>query len=152
MAVCPAWLLAFGNGYRAAVGLREVVHVLPDPPTLFRVPRAGPACRSVFMWQGRIVPLVDPAAIAGDAPAAPDSSTLVVVAYQDAGEGSVNRGGLVLSQVPERVFVDDRHGLTRAQMPPAWMPFACGGYRDPAGTVPILDLGRIFSEDLATAA
>lgn len=152
MAVCPAWLLAFGDGQRAAVGLREVVHVLPDPPSLFRVPRTPRVCESVFLWQGRITPLVDPAGIAGGTPPHADMAKLVVVAYHDVGDGAVKQGGLILDQVPERVVVDDENALAPDDVPAVWTPFACGGYLDKGEPIPILDLSRVFSRHLVAAA
>ncbi len=44
-----AWLLHLGNGLHAAVGELEMIHVLPDFPTLFDIPGSPAYARQVLV-------------------------------------------------------------------------------------------------------
>ncbi|MEI2780026.1 MAG: chemotaxis protein CheW [Candidatus Competibacter sp.] len=61
MAEASAWLLALDAEVRAAVGARELIHLVQFP-TVFEIPDAPPHCRQVLLWQEEIVPVMDVAA------------------------------------------------------------------------------------------
>ena len=48
MSEVNAWLLDLGEGLHGAVGALEMVHVLPDAPALFKIPRSPAYCREVL--------------------------------------------------------------------------------------------------------
>lgn len=61
MAEASAWLLTLDPQVRAAVGEREMVHLV-QLPTVFDIPDAPRYCRQVLLWQEGIVPILDLAA------------------------------------------------------------------------------------------
>lgn len=144
-----AWTLTFEEGIYAAVGEREMVHILPDPPNLFEIPETPAYCRNVLVWQGQILPLIDLSIYVEGRPwNEPRSSpnTLVgIVAYQaNAGEAP-RYGGLLLLQAPVRVSVTDQQACTLPERLRSWAPLAISCFQDSThGPIPILDLKRVF--------
>ena len=61
MAESTAWVLALDQQLRAAVGEREMVHLI-EAPTLLEVPRSPFYCRQVLVWNDAVLPAMDLAA------------------------------------------------------------------------------------------
>jgi chemotaxis signal transduction protein len=150
------WLLELRGPWRAAIGLRELIHVLPYSPRLHMVPQAPLHARHVLLWEGKVVPVLDLAAYLeagaefepGTATNRPSFDHLVgIVAYQ-AGSG-VGLGGMLLGKVPERVCVTDEQACALPESPVGWQRLAISCFRHPDhGAVPILDLPGLFCRRL----
>ena len=143
-----AWLLNLGAGLHAAVGERELIHVLPDTPTLFEVPRAPRYCRKVLVWQGAVVPLMDLSMrlIASPLVMQETLGLVVVTAYQRQPDQAVRYGALLLNAPPVRIRVSDAQACNLPEPASAWrrLAVACFEQGD-SGPVPVLDLGFVFS-------
>ena len=149
------WLLKLRGQWHAAVGLRELVHVLPYSPRLYVVPQTPPHARHVILWEGRILPVVDLVAYleAGaegglrTATNRPSLDHLVgIIAYQTAPGSEVSLAGMLLGKVPERLRVTDEQACALPESPPGWSQVAISCFEHPDyGAVPILDLPRLFS-------
>jgi chemotaxis signal transduction protein len=149
MATANAWLITLSRNLRVAVGEFEMIHVIPDLPPLFEVPRAPSYCRHVTIWERKIVPVMDLARrLLGDATltacSGGDNSTfLAIVARQP--EKSFQYGALVLSSVPARVQVDDDQACTLAEPLQGWRALALSCFEhEEYGPIPILNLAHIF--------
>jgi chemotaxis signal transduction protein len=155
------WLLKLRGQLRVAVGLRELVHVLPYSPRLYTVPQTPAHARHVILWEGKILPVVDPAAYleagVGDGL---DTATkrlsldhlVGIVAYQAAPGTEVSLAGMLLGNVPERIRVTDDQACALPESPPGWHHVATSCFEHPDhGAVPILDLPRLFSGRLPVA-
>ena len=59
-----AWILDFGMDFCAAVGVREILHLVDDSPS-FAIPCTPLFCHRVIIWQGNLLPLMDLAARGG---------------------------------------------------------------------------------------
>jgi chemotaxis signal transduction protein len=154
----PAWLLPITGTITAAVGEFELVHILPDPPALFGVPRAPHYCREVLVWQGRILPLMDLAArfdAPGRKPALDAARVIVgIVAYRpEQGADALGYGGLALHSVPQRCRVGDDQACSLPPWLAAWTPYvsACFQPEGPRSAVPVLRLERLFASPGAAA-
>jgi chemotaxis signal transduction protein len=149
------WLLTLRSRWRAAVGLRELVHVLPYSPRLYMVPQTPAHARHVILWEGRIVPVADLVAYleAGaerglrSATDRPSLDQLVgIIAYQAAPGSEVSLAGMLLDEVPERIRVTDEQACALPESPACWYQVAISCFEHPDyGAVPILDLPRLFS-------
>jgi chemotaxis signal transduction protein len=144
-----AWLLTLGD-CRAAVGVREQVHLMLEPEAAELA--ATPAhCRHVIFWNERCVPVIDLARWLSPtaAPLSRDRHRhLGVYAYQQSSQAPVEFGALWLARPPQRIEVDD---AAAAALPAGsrWDRIAEACFEDAAGAVPVLDLARIFSGALA---
>jgi chemotaxis signal transduction protein len=138
-----AWLLDLGQGIRAAVGARVLVHII-DAPALHPVPCAPPHCHSVVSWEGRLLPVLDMAARLGGAAQTP--RLLAVAAYQDEPEAPVRFGALVLGALPVAMEVGDVQPCPLPEQPAGWDRFACSCFEREGAAVPVLHLGRIFAQ------
>src|SRR5438309_1116937 len=58
-AASDGWLLHLSGGLRAAIGLRQMLYILPDQPATHAVPRAPVHATRIFVWQQHLVPLID---------------------------------------------------------------------------------------------
>jgi len=149
------WLLKMRGKWRAAVGLRELVHVLPYSPRLYRVPQTPAHARHVIVWEGKIVPVADLAAYleAGAEPVLrsatdrPSLDHLVgIIAYQAAPGSAISLAGMLLGEVPERIRVTDEQACALPESPSGWYQVSISCFEHPDyGAVPILDLPRLFS-------
>lgn len=150
MASANAWLITLSGNHRVAVGEFEMIHVIPDAPPLFEVPKTPSYCCHVTIWERKIVPVMDLARrLLGDAPltecsSAGSSTFLAVVAHQT--EGRFQYGALLLNRVPARVRVDDDQACTLPEQLPGWRELALSCFEHKEyGPIPILDLVRIFA-------
>lgn len=148
MSEANAWLLDLGRGLHAAVGELEMVHVLPDAPTLFEVPQTPDYCRQVLVWQGEVLPLMDVAMRLVARPASESGSRglIVVTAFQQYPGAAPRHGALLLSTAPVRIRVNDAQACELPESQPVWrrLAVACFEHSD-RGPVPVLDLRALFS-------
>ena len=144
-----AWLLPLSSGLRAAIGESEILYVLPDRPTLHRVPLAPEHAQHVIVWEKRIVPLI----YVGQLFAAPgaEASRPVVVAIvavgADAGPSDdFSLGALLLRAVPKRIEVSDASECELPAALAAWenLLSACFLLAEENMAVPILNLAALF--------
>jgi chemotaxis signal transduction protein len=152
MSAVNAWLLDLGGGLHGAVGDREMIHVLPDPPTLHEIPQSPGYCRQVLVWQGEVLPLMDLAKRLSPEPTdAPDPVSgrrdLVGVAVFQRERGEAPQYGcLLLRSMPARIAVSDADACELPDSLEAMRPFSVSCFSDTKiGPVPVLDLHRVFS-------
>lgn len=150
MASANAWLLTLSHNFPVAVGEFELIHVIPDPPTPFAIPRTPRYCRHVIAWERKILPVMDLAhrllgEVALTERSAVNVSTFVaVVAYYT--EGTLRYGALLLDRVPARIRVDDDQACVLAEPLSGWgaLALSCFTHQE-YGPVPVLDLAAIFT-------
>ncbi|HYP67211.1 MAG TPA: chemotaxis protein CheW [Thiobacillaceae bacterium] len=146
MAEATAWLLPLDTELRAAVGEREMIHLIQSPK-VFEIPDTPPWCRQVLLWQEEIVPILDIAAWLHGSPAAPTPALVGIFAYQTP-TAAIAYGALPLMAVPARRWVSDEQACTLPAQPSAWARIALSCFRDGDRVVPILDLSCLFSRVL----
>jgi chemotaxis signal transduction protein len=141
------WLLHFSERVRAAIGLREMLYVLPDEPATYPVPRAPAHASHVVMWQQHLVPLIDlNVCIAGAGVKSAHKLVGIVAcaAANDADAGTA-LGALVMCRAPERIQVSDGQACGLPDAPAGWRSISASCFRHPLhGPVPILDLPAIL--------
>lgn len=147
-----AWVLDLGGGRRAAVGGREMVHVVVEP-TLFPVPATPSYCRHVLAWSGRVLPVMDAGARLDGPTGAMAAPRLVgVMAFRATPDGPVQYGGVGLDAVPAGLTVTDEQACPLPESRSDWRPYVVACFTDPrTGPVPVLDLPRLFDRPSATA-
>jgi len=152
MSSVDAWLLNLGDGLHGAVGEREMIHVLPDAPTLYQIPQSPGYCRQVLVWQGEVLPLMDlakrlPCGMLGTPDGVVGMRDLVVIAaFQEHPGEAPRHGALLLRGMPVRIAVSDADACELPASLRAWRPYllSCFAYSN-VGPVPVLDLRRVFS-------
>ena len=136
-----AWLLDFGGSCQAAVGLRELLHLV-DTPASFAVPCTPAYCRRVVLWQERLLPVMDIAVRLGSAsPAAP---FLAVVGYQRQRGEHPQFGALPLASPPRQLAVTDDQACRLPEENGAWRELAISCFEHQGVPIPVLNLNRIF--------
>ena len=147
MAEASAWLLALDPALRAAVGEREMVHMVQFP-VLFEIPDAPSHCLQVMLWQEEIVPVLDVAAwLRGGRAAAAAYPLVGIFAYQ-AAPATIAYGALPLESAPLRRRVSDEQACALPEQPAAWARIAHACFRDGERKVPVLNLRYLFSDAL----
>jgi hypothetical protein len=150
--VVDAWILSVARDRRAAVGAFEVVHVLTHSPVLFHVPLAPAHCRTVMLWEDRLLPVVDLHALITNGEAAVEASKIggleqliAVVAYEPDPQQPPEFGALLLASLPERASVGNVDACDLDESVAPWAPIALSLFRHAAyGAIPVLDLRRVF--------
>lgn len=137
-----AWLLDFGDEMRAAVGERELLHLVSQP-RLLTVPMAPLHCRSVLAWQKHLLPVWDVRTWLGKRSEHAGETLAAVVGYQSRARQTPMFGVLALSGPPRRVHVKDADAC---DLPDGrqWQAIARSCFRHGQQPVPILDLATMF--------
>ncbi len=147
MSLMNAWLLDFGGSCQAAVGARELVHLV-DEPTTFAVPCTPEYCRRVVSWQEHLLPVMDIQARFGAASG--KAPFLAVVGYQQQRGAYPQFGALMLASSPRQLAVTDAQACPLPDDNSAWKELAISCFDHQGVPVPVLDLRRIFSSAPAT--
>jgi hypothetical protein len=147
VAETTAWVLDFDGDLRAAVGEREMVHVIQSP-VLFDVPQSPSYCRYVLIWQDTILPVMDLAAWLREQPGRQVCPVAGVFAYQTRPGRDIQYGALALATTPVRTRVNDTQGCVLPTQPD-WQALAISCFIEGEHSVPILDVPTIFSSTLS---
>ncbi|HRZ24109.1 MAG TPA: chemotaxis protein CheW [Candidatus Contendobacter sp.] len=147
MAESTAWVLALDQQLRAAVGEREMVHLI-EAPTLLEVPRSPFYCRQVLVWNDAVLPAMDLAAWLRRQPAHRAQTLVGVFAYQTQPGADPEYGALLLASIPMRASVTDEQACALPQQPDDWRTLAISCFKQNNQPIPILDLPHIFGGDL----
>jgi len=145
----PAWIISITDNLSAAVGEFELVHVLPDKPVLFTLPKAPSYCQQVFVWQNKIIPIMNLAEKFGleKKTATNEHRVMSIFAYRAEKTGLIEYAALLSNATPRRSEVSDDqacplptdlHSLTHYVR-------CCFQDLDTKQTIPILKLERLFA-------
>lgn len=146
-----AWLLNFGDGELAAVGERELIHLVSQPK-LFEVPRAPGHCSRVLLWQNRTLPVWDMLAWLKPDSAAKDASLAAVVGYQSRRRQAPQFGAMMLVEPPSRIEVANSQACELPREQPAWGEIASSCFCHLDRPMAVLDIPLIFSGTFAAGA
>jgi len=146
MSEVNAWLLDLGEGLLAAVGQLEVVHVLPDAPTLFEIPQSPSYCRKVLVWETEMLPLMNLAMRLLGRTVAESRGLVAVTAFQAYPGAQPCYGALMLDAPPVRIRVSDSQACDLPDAQSGWRRLAIACFEQSGrGPVPVLDLAKVFS-------
>jgi len=137
-----AWILDFGLGNRAAVGGRELLHLV-DVPTTFAVPCTPSYCCRVLSWQGRMLPVMDIASRLGGS--SQKSPFIGVIGYQKRSGEYPQFGALLLSSPPLHVTVSDEQACALPEEMQRWNELAISCFDFQGAALPVLNLNFIFN-------
>ena len=140
-----AWILDLGRERVGAVGGGEMVHLLTEKPRLFEIPRSPRYARRVFIWQDRIVPLLDILHRVEGESMDGDTGTVGIVRYHPAGDEPALLGAVRLAGIPRRAQVSNEQACALPAQAKPWRPFAISCFEHHGGPVPVLDLPRLFA-------
>jgi chemotaxis signal transduction protein len=141
MSSANAWLLNFGAACQAAVGTRELLHLV-DAPATFLVPCTPAYCHSVLLWQERLLPVMDVAARLGAAPGS--APFLAVVGYQSKRGEYPQFGALKLATPPQQLQVSDEQACALPGQGNGWQELAISCFEHRGAPIPVLNLRRLF--------
>lgn len=142
-----AWLLNFGGGQLAALGKRELLHLVPLHG-LFDVPRTPRHCSRAMLWQHHVVPVWDMLAWLAPGSRA-DAGLVAVVGYQSRRRQAPQFGALLLAEPPARIVVTDAQACELSPEQSAWDKLAISCFRHEENPVAVLDLPLMFSRAFA---
>lgn len=137
-----AWILDFGKDCRAAVGGRELLHLIDEPAT-FTVPCTPLYCHEVVFWQERLLPLMDIATLQGGV--AQQAQFVAVVGYQQRRGEFPQFGALVLASPPLQVEVSDEQACSLPEDMRSWEKLAISCFEYHGEAMPVIDLNRLFN-------
>lgn len=144
MAESTAWVLALDQQLLAAVGEREMVHLI-ETPTLLEVPRSPFYCRQVLVWNDAVLPAMDLAAWLRGQPAHRTQKLAGVFGYQTRSGADPEYGALLLADIPTRIHVTNEQACALPKQPNNWRSLAISCFRQGDQPIPILDLPHIFT-------
>jgi len=151
MEQATAWILDIGHELNVAIGKYEMVHLI-EKPDLLDESMQGEYCSYQMQWQGEEIPVADISACLNPS----DSTTrknlqpelVAIVAYETDESELPSYGGLVLNAIPERQLVTNDQACTLPEPQANWQKIAISCFTDNSQATPILDLPRIFSNEL----
>ena len=144
-----AWIISITDTLSAAIGQFELVHILPDNPRLFTVPKTPYYCHQVLIWQNKIIPVMNLAArFDHEAKSTLDEHSIIAIfAYQNEITTLIEYGALFVNTTPRRVDISDDQACP---LPPDLQPLrhymsCCIQETDTEKVIPILKLERLFA-------
>jgi chemotaxis signal transduction protein len=143
-----AWLLDFGHGWQAAVGLHEMWQVL-IAPELFTVPCAPAYCREVLIFQKLILPVIDfPSLLENQKITHTHQEVVGIAVYQQSFDDPIHYAGLRLATMPQSIHVADEQAcdLPSSQQK-LWEGLAISCFNHDGIAIPILNLAYLFSDE-----
>lgn len=147
-----AWILALDSVLRAAVGERELVHLI-EAPTLLDVPLSPPYCRQVLVWNENLLPAMDLAAwLRPGEPVQCRWPLAGVFGYQTKPGAEPAYGALLLAGIPERARAADSQACALPKQPARWRTLAISCFKRGDHPIPILDLPHLFTGGLLATA
>jgi chemotaxis signal transduction protein len=145
----PAWIMPITDNLSVAVGQFELVHILPDKPTLFTVPKTPSYCQQVLVWQNKIIPVMSLATRFGEQKDSTiaEHSIIAIFAYRSEITNLIEYGALFVNNTPRRVEVGNEQA---SPLPPdlvAWTQYisCCFQETDTEQVIPILKLECLFA-------
>jgi hypothetical protein len=141
MSQMNAWILDLGMGYKAAVGRRELLHLI-DQPSVFAVPCTPLSCRHVLFWQGNLLPLMDLAARLNNIEL--EAPFVAVLGYQQSRGAYPKFAALKLASPPMQCAVEDGQACKLPEMDENWNGLAISCFEYHGNAVPVLNLNRLF--------
>lgn len=150
-----AWIISITNTVLAAVGEFELVHIMPDNPVLFNVPKAPPYCQQVFIWENKIIPLMNLAVRFNlQKELKTNSRFIAIFAYRTAKTGQVEYGALFLTAPPLRSEVSDIQGCSLPTDLSSWRYYVRSCFQEirTKKEIPILNIERLFAYQESVAA
>lgn len=142
-----AWVLMLDSQLRAAVGERELVHLI-EAPMLLEIPLSPSYCRQVLVWNNTVLPAMDLAAWLRGQPTQRPQTRAGVFAYQTRPGGNPEYGALLLAGIPVRAYVADEQACVLPKQPGNWRTLAISCFKWDDNPIPILDLPTIFTGGL----
>jgi chemotaxis signal transduction protein len=144
MAEATAWLMSFSGDFLAAVGEREMVHLV-ETPHLEEIPQTPLHCRQVLLWEGELLPVLDLTAWLTEQPTPCERASVGIVGWQEQPGAVPQYGALMFCGVPQKIRVADDQVCNLPEHPAAWKAVTASCVCHDYQPVPILDLRRIFS-------
>jgi len=145
----PAWIISITDTLSAAVGEFELIHVLPDNPELFSIPTAPPYCQQIFVWQNKIIPVMNLVERFGlEKNATPDDHRVMTIfAYRTEKTALPEYGALSLNATPRRSEVSDTQACPLPAELSSWTNYVRCCFQDTESqqAIPILKLEHLFA-------
>lgn len=143
-----AWILTLDEILHAAVGERELIHLI-ETPVLLDVPLSPSYCRQVLVWNQILLPTMDLAAWLHQGQPVQRGRTLAgIFAYQTKPRAEPAYGALLLAGIPDRAHVTDNDACALPKQPVSWRTLAISCFKRGQNPIPILDLRCVFTDGL----
>jgi chemotaxis signal transduction protein len=144
MSQMNAWILEFGNNYKAAVGGRELLHLI-DAPVIYSVPHTPHFCNQVVSWQENLLPVMDMSAKLSGNKQVP--KFIAVIGYQKKRGEQPIYAGLQLDCPPKQVFVSDEQACKLPESAQIWSEIAISCFEYLGEAIPVINLQSIFDNN-----
>lgn len=142
MTLVGAWIMQVTGTHRAALGVRDLLHIVPEPAT-HPIPRAPAHCRAVLRWEGRILPVVDLAVLLGGASPQSSHKFVGVLGYYTGSQSGVQFGGIALDNLPTKLELAGASGCALPEDLMHWRPYVNACF-DHEGPVPVIHVPSLF--------
>lgn len=106
MTASDAWLLELDDSLAIAIGDHEMVEYV-RATTTFPVPGAPKYCSHVFLWQNKLVPIMDVSMMRGHTNKRASDGFMGLVAYQLKPGAPIMHIALYVNELPKKIQVDD---------------------------------------------
>jgi chemotaxis signal transduction protein len=147
MAEAIAWIVELGDGLHAAVGERQMVHVV-EQPILEHIPYTPAHCQHVLLWEGEMLPVMDLVVWLTGQDTEHVRGSISIVRWQESSDAIPQYGALRFTGMPQKVHVSDNQACGLPAQPAGWQAVALSCFCHDDQSVVILDLPRIFSDAL----
>lgn len=143
-----AWLLNFGHGLKAAVGLHEMSQIMLSS-SLHKIPTTPFYASEILILEERVLPVVDvPKLLSGNATMTSSNDIIGIAVYQGLPNEPAHYGGLRLAGLPTSIDVEDIQACDLPESMLFWQPLSISCFSHNKEPIPVVDLSRVFSADI----
>ena len=147
-----AWLMQIDRLSKVAVGQLELIHIIAEPEYI-DIPRAPEYCKRIVVWNNSVIPVFDLSLLINKTSAFYQHNAVAVALYSDMVTQKIKYGGIQLIDMPTLDKVTNKQHISEIEMPEHWRSISISGYRSKDNdVVPILNISRLFSTELALSA
>lgn len=142
-----AWIISITPTLTVAVGEFELVHILPDKPILYKIPKSPHYCEHVIVWENKIIPVMDLSVRFGFTSTllTTENTIIGIFAYRAEDTEKPGFGAFFMNTTPRRLEVSNTQSCDLPDTFNHWKRYVSSSFKiEDNKKIVIIRLNRLF--------